>query len=107
MERCRQRYSGADGSEEGIRKAEVSHCALPITEVDGLVRLSWKSEITFLVTTNATRISSLSLYSAYHCHPIGALARTSACSINLTRRPPNVPQRHANQARHAWYAVHA
>jgi hypothetical protein len=24
-----------------------------------------------------------------------------------THRPPNVPQRHANQARHARYALHA
>ena len=26
---------------------------------------------------------------------------------NPTHRPPNVPQRHANQAMHAQYAVHA
>src|SRR5262245_27273481 len=28
-------------------------------------------------------------------------------SKNLTHRPPNVPQRHANQAMHARYAAHA
>ena len=27
--------------------------------------------------------------------------------LKLTHRPPNVPQRHANQAMHARYAVHA
>ena len=36
--------------------------------------------------------------------------RNSRCPLtrsNMTHRPPNVPQRHANQASHARYAAHA
>ena len=59
------------------------------------------------VTDAVAEVFAIDLNRDLLMHKKVALTTKIACPSNDRKRPPNVPQRYANQAMHARYALHA